>query len=55
MLRDTRYIMFGPGVSTMPSATAATPRTAPYVITTEGCQAPAGQSRANSRVLAAKR
>ncbi|GAA3230948.1 hypothetical protein GCM10010532_066210 [Dactylosporangium siamense] len=32
MLRETRYIMFGPGVSTIPNATSATPAAAPIVI-----------------------
>src|SRR5215475_358681 len=34
MLRDTRYIMFGPGVRTMPSDRAATPSSEAIEITT---------------------
>src|SRR5262249_23083958 len=33
MLRDTTYIMFGPGVSTIPSERADTPRNDPKLIT----------------------
>jgi hypothetical protein len=32
MLRDTRYIMFGPGVSTIPNAVTAMPSAAPVEI-----------------------
>ncbi|GEM42664.1 hypothetical protein NN4_71830 [Nocardia ninae NBRC 108245] len=32
-VRETRYIMFGPGVSTNPNATTATPNTAAISIT----------------------
>jgi site-specific recombinase XerD len=37
MLRDTRYIMFGPGVRTMPRATAAIPAIAPRRTTSNTC------------------
>jgi hypothetical protein len=34
MLRDTRYIMFGPGVSTIPNAVTAMPSAAAIEIVT---------------------
>ena len=50
MLRDTRYIVFGPGVSTSASATANTPRTADALTMTRSSHGSGvrrtGQSRA---------
>ncbi|GAA1503885.1 hypothetical protein GCM10009827_016340 [Dactylosporangium maewongense] len=45
MLRETRYIMLGPGVSTIPNATSATPAAAPTVIMFLTVSGPGGAGR----------
>ena len=49
MLRDTRYIMFGPGVSTIPSAVTVIPTAAAIEISTS----PPSQTGATSSSQAA--